>query len=228
LENGLNSVVAAGDQLQSDFNALKSEIIGTIDALVAAPGEMFAKLSELTSLPAQVITEIADKVAGYANVITATFAAPPVSQAQAISTVQTVYYAFASVAVATTAGTIQSRQQAGKIVDQINAITAAVQSGVEAIETSLPEFRADSTTTAALANLASIAKAAILESAYSLRSERRISLGSDRTPLDFIAEVYGDEMPDIEATLDEFIRTNNLQGDAIIVMPAGFEALYYV
>ena len=66
--------------------------------------------------------------------------------------------------------------------------------------------------------------ALVLNTAFSLRKRRIITLGRDRQIIELLAELYGD----VDEHIDEFITDNNLMMDELKVLPMGKEVAYYV
>jgi prophage DNA circulation protein len=220
-------VTAVSEEIQAEANRIVRDITSNIDAYIEAPLQLFNSLSNLAALPAKVVTNVVNKIDAYKAQIEAAFLRVPESYSQAINTVQALFYTFAGASNATTSGEVRTRNEAAAAADTLGEITARVAQIVESCESAVPEFRASPETLAALTDAAATARAALIESAFTLRSERRVTLATDRTPLDLLAEFYGDGIEDIDAALDEFITTNQLSGDAIVLIPAGQEVVYY-
>lgn len=221
------SVTAISETIQAEVNKAVSEFNANIDDLIAAPQELFLSMSNLAKMPAQVVTNIVDKVDAYREQITNLALSVPESYTQALTACEALFYAFAGASVATTIGTIATRGDAVAIADSIADISTLVQQAIENNEAAISGFRANPETLAALVDAAATARTSILEKSYSLKSERRVTMASERTPLDLIAEFYGDALTDIDTVLDDFIRTNCLCGDEILLIPAGREVVYY-
>lgn len=64
----------------------------------------------------------------------------------------------------------------------------------------------------------------ILDTAFSLKKRRIITLDRDRQVIELLAELYGE----VDNHLDEFISDNNLNWNTIKVIPMGTEVAYYV
>lgn len=220
-------VTAVSETIQSEVNKAVSEFSANIDDLIAAPQELFLSMSNLSTMPAQVVTNIVDKIDAYHEQITNLALSVPESYTQALTSCEALFYAFAGASVATTIGTIATRGDAVSIANSMADISTLVQQAIENNEAAISGFRANPETLAALVNAMATARASILERSYSLKSERRVTMASERTPLDLIAEFYGDALTDIDTVLDDFIRTNCLCGNEILLIPAGREVVYY-
>lgn len=64
----------------------------------------------------------------------------------------------------------------------------------------------------------------ILDTAFSLKKRRVITLDRDRQLVELLSELYGD----IDSHIDEFISDNDLNIETIKVIPMGTEVAYYV
>lgn len=77
---------------------------------------------------------------------------------------------------------------------------------------------------AALRDAASLTAGFLVKMSFSLKQERSIILGSPRSMVDLVAELYGS----VDDQLDFFINSNNLTGDEILELPRGKKIVYYV
>ena len=224
-------VAADVAEVSTSINRQARVITNTIDDLIVAPLELFNSLATLATTPASIVTGIGNKLDAYRAQAVAIAASVPASYAQAVAAVENLLYAFAGASQSTTVGTLASRSAAVAAADTMGSITETVMAYVEASEAAVPGFQANAEVLAQLIDAASKARASLVARAFSLRSERRITLDAETTPLNLIAQFYGDtpeSVPDIDAALDEFIATNGLTGDQILLIPAGREVIYYV
>lgn len=223
--------IAAGvSEVSASINQQVNTITNTIDDLIEAPLELFNALATLAKTPATIVTGIANKVNAYREQTLAIAASIPESYAQAIASIQSLYYAFGGACEASTIGDLSSRSNALQAADSLGSITDTVTTYIEQSESAVPGFRVNAEILASFIDSASKARSQLLERAFTLRTERRITLDVETTPLNLIAQFYGntsEAVPDLDAALDEFIATNALKGDEIIVIPAGREVVYY-
>ncbi|UGC98018.1 hypothetical protein [Oceanospirillum phage vB_OsaM_PD0307] len=68
-----------------------------------------------------------------------------------------------------------------------------------------------------------LAAGVLVQLAFNLRQERRITLDRPRSLYDFVGEYYGD----IDANLDFFINSNDLTGSEILELPKGRTVVVY-
>lgn len=67
--------------------------------------------------------------------------------------------------------------------------------------------------------------AQIIESSFSLRNRRVITLDRDRVLIELVSELYNG---DIDDNLDEFVMDNHLNWETLKILPMGSEVSYYV
>jgi prophage DNA circulation protein len=222
-QDAFAEVTAVSEEIQAESTKAVRDITGGIDDLLAEPLTLFTSLANLARLPARVLTSVVNKLKAYNAYVEAIVQAEPLSVAQATAFVEAVLYGMAGATEASTIGALRSRGEAIAAADALETIGETVAAAIEAAEAAVPGFRTSPETMTALIGAASAARASLLERAYSLRAERRVTLASDRTPLDLVAEFYGGAIDE----LDAFIESNGLTGDEIILVPAGREVVYY-
>lgn len=222
-QDAFAEVTAVSEEIQAESTKAVRDITGGIDDLLAEPLALFTSLANLARLPARVLTSVVNKLKAYNAYVEAIVQAEPLSVAQATAFVEAVLYGMAGATEASTIGGLRSRGEAIAAADALEAIGETVAAAIGAAEAAVPGFRTSPETMTALIGAASAARASLLERAYSLRAERRVTLASDRTPLDLVAEFYGGAIDE----LDAFIESNGLTGDEIILVPAGREVVYY-
>jgi prophage DNA circulation protein len=222
-QDAFAEVTAVSEEIQAESTKAVRDITGGIDDLLAEPLTLFTSLANLARLPARVLTSVVNKLKAYNAYVEAIVQAEPLSVAQATAFVEAVLYGMAGATEASTIGALRSRGEAIAAADALETIGETVAAAIEAAEAAVPGFRTSPDTMAALIGAASAARASLLERAYSLRAERRVTLAADRTPLDLVAEFYGGAIDE----LDAFIESNGLTGDEIILVPAGREVVYY-
>lgn len=76
-----------------------------------------------------------------------------------------------------------------------------------------------------LQEASAIAAGFLVQISFTLNQERSIIIDRDRTIIDLVGELYGD---DIDSRLDFFINSNDLSGSEIIELKRGREIVYYV
>ena len=220
--DAMTEIVADSYELAASLSKAVRDFEYRIDTLIGAPFSLFQAVTAIARIPSEAPGRLASKLDAYAGQIAREGATVPTSKSAAVASVQRLTAFYAGVIAGSLTGTISSRQEAVALSESLAAMTTTVQAGAELAEATIPEYRPPVEVLAALAEAAALARESLLERAYSLPSERRMTLATERTPLDLVFDLYGD----IDR-VDEFIEANNLQGEAIIMIPAGTEVVYY-
>jgi len=203
------------DQVASAFGKSIRELETGIDTLMLDPVALADSWISCARQPALVVSSIGGKISAYAGQLDRALTFNPLTALQrAVHGITLTGLTLGAVSASLT-GTLQSRQEAVAAADALSGLYRQALAGLEAVG-------ADPSLLLALSDAASLAGRALLERSYTLDSERRRVLATERTPLDFVYEVYGG----IDR-LDEFLRSNGLGGDALLLMPAGREVVYY-
>jgi prophage DNA circulation protein len=224
VKDGFKSVVNGIDSATRELENQIATIEATVDELVAAPGQLFDSLLDLYNTVATLDVRVADKLTGYAAQMESLVAEianidPPFAYLRtAIASM-----ANASAATATTVGPTRSRQEAVANADQVDAIRGAFQTVIEDNEAAVDGYQPEQTAVAAQVEAATMAAESVRQASFDLRSERRVIVQAETPALALLWQFYGN----IDA-LDEFIESNDLQGDEILMVPAGREVVYYV
>lgn len=75
----------------------------------------------------------------------------------------------------------------------------------------------------ALQRLVAVTAGYLVQTSFQLAAERRLTLTGPRTIIDLAAELYGQ----VDEQLDRMIDDNDLNGDEILMLPAGTVVVYY-
>lgn len=67
----------------------------------------------------------------------------------------------------------------------------------------------------------------LLTQFFNLKTEKRFILKTARSPIEITITEYG-SMGENDANYDLFIKSNNLCGNEVLLLPAGFECVVYV
>lgn len=208
-------IVAASAELATAFDKAVRDLENQIDELMDDPSGLATAYIRVCRLPAAGTGSILAKVSGYAGLIESALAFIPEAEPAEAMKAMILSGLTTGMIDATLIGTIKSRQEAVLIADTLTDTYRAALAGLESVD-------ADVGVIEALADGSSGAARALLARSFTLATERRVVLATERTPLDLVAEFYGG----IDR-LDEFIETNGLGGDALFLIPAGREVVYY-
>lgn len=217
------NLTAQIESKRRDIEALGKSIERGLDTAIETPLALAQSIISLSRAPARAAISIKAKVDGYAGLIVdaaSGLAAIPLSVAEAAGL--DLAGLLLGLLESVTAGTLASRADATATASRIEAAIAQALAAIEFMEATVPGYVPDAGLLALIASLRAQVAGYLLESAYSLPSERRVLLDGDATPLELAVRFYGS--PD-EA--DRVISENGLEGDCIFVVPAGSEVRFY-
>jgi len=215
--------------VRTEINAAGTFIERSIDTIVQTPLDLCASLTAFARIPSQAETVITAKLESYGLLITDTidrlvseFTPTEPASYVSSSTVSLVALQIAAIEAAVS-GLLSSRDDAVFAHALASNQYAEILAALEALTAS--GHYPDADLMAQIAALQAALAAYLLDAAFSLRVERRITLTADRNPLELLRELYG-EIDDPDATLDEFIARNHLGADSLLVISRGTEIRY--
>jgi prophage DNA circulation protein len=221
IRRSVMKVVSGLREISQKIDAELKSIESDLDYLIGAPQELADALGGVIRSGVEAPVAIGSKIAGYGEMLYETFTSPPASPSQAAIAVLMASSIAAAGVEASADGTLSSRDAAVGAHDDLVTLYRNARALIEAAERS-GLYTSDPEAMAALAQAAAQAAAFLLESSFSLRVERRATLDGAATPLELVYRFYGD----LER-LEEFEQQNHLQGDRLLIVPAGTEVRYY-
>ncbi len=124
---------------------------------------------------------------------------------------------------------LTSRAQTLEAVDFAAETLQTLTDGLDVAQEQFENLRLDqqyfsqSATFSQSARITALATRYLLETTFNLTIEKRFTLDRERAPIEITITEYG-----TDGKLDEFIATNQLKGDDILLLPAGREVVVYV
>ncbi len=221
----IEDVISDNEDLAAQFDAAVRDFENNLDTLILTPIVMAQSFISLARLPGRVVTSIKAKVDGYrASIATlGTLALTTANGAAEAASKFMQFFAFLlGISESSLAGTINDREEAATLADDVRDALADVLGFLEADESETGYVAPQSSVTDLRALIASTSEL-LLGQSFSLPIERRLTLTEDRTPIDLVFELYS-----ALDQLDDFIETNALQDDEIYLIPRGREVVYYV
>ena len=216
--NGFNNIIGATAEFRAQVNEVTRNIIRNIDDLVQSPFRLATELSTLYALPLQLVGTVEAKLNGYQQLfgtLSTLFVDRTGQFADLFARIRgaNANAALAAVAGACADGEIETREQAVEDAEQLSGFQSIVD-GIDAdYETKLAARQA---VTAALLR--------VLEE--NLPIEQRKTLDLDEVLITLVDRLFT-EIDDLDETIQFFIRYNRLQGDDIVVVPAGRTVRWY-
>jgi prophage DNA circulation protein len=217
----LSAIAATSAELSEEFDRARREFDAGIADLGTDPLSVATSYLTLTRAPSRALISIPAKLRGYGAVLTTLGGlASPEGFADSMTRILQFLGILSGATASALAGDLLSRGQAVEASELIQIMIADGLAGLEAAEVGgyvIPEE-----VLARLRDALARAAALMLQRSFELRTERRMVLDSDRTPLDLCYELYGEV-----DSLDDFIEQNALAGDEIMLIPRGREVAYY-
>jgi hypothetical protein len=234
----LSAASSATSSVNNAFRADQAAINGGIDVLIGQPLQLALQITNLIQDPSRAASGIASRLLSYrnlANTILGTVQASNVSDATLLSSlllkVSNDFHTcdlFAFIAVSgsvssalnnTFATKPQALSAAAEIANQLTTVVSWRDGRFGGLGQVDPGGSYQ-----ALQQLVALTLGYLVESSFSLATERRIILDRPRTIVDLCAELYGS----VDDKLDFMIDTNALSGAEILEMPAGRSVVFYV
>jgi prophage DNA circulation protein len=219
------TVTGITEGVRSEIQGAIREITDTIDSLIESPIALANSLLSLYRLPADVISDVKEKIDGY----TALFQTIAESAIATTERYGEIFGLFGSaqvqgVAIAaaesTATGTAETRESAAAAVESLRDLSVAAFAAIE--ELGVEEH--DSVL--ASRQVVTSAIQAFIESILNLPIVRVYQAERAITPIELAYQLYGIEA-DIDAMTDRIIAYNSLTGEKIILIPAGEEVRWY-
>lgn len=225
---GVQTVANTQEDIARQFQTVADVIDNTLDTLVRDPIALATEFDRLLRLPAQTVATIEARLDGYGNIIAGFTGSDrsPTNDSEALNAfAQNLQVADASMSAAmrsTLNTTFTTRAQAintsEKLIDQFDDLNdwrdrnSDILGRIDTGESYQP-----------LQKALSIAVGALISEAFGLPTQVTIVLDAPRTPLDLVAELYGE----LDTKLDFFIETNNFAGDELFEIPQGRSVVYF-
>lgn len=228
VKSTLSDVAAASESVKRQFDAGYTAIIDNINTLVNTPALMAADIIALIQLPAQAGALIGDKLDAYSNLIagftSVTFAASFDSQpSNELATAELMAFSALTALIESTVDEEFTAKPdailaAAAILGNFESVAAWGDTGRD----TLGVIDTGETYQAVL-TASSVSAGRLVEISFSLLQEKIFTLQRARTPLDLVAELYGE----LDTKLDFFISSNALVGTEILEVPKGREIRFY-
>lgn len=204
------------DEVRSSIEDKVRDITNRIDDLVSAPFDLVESLAELYRLPAQTITSVRNKVSDYV------FLAQ--SLQRQFEDITGEYAAlFGLVGNACSNAIAAATAEASSVGTQATGADAAATNDLLA---QLAPAGDDFASTSAVRKALTLAQQAQWDLITELPIEQKLVLDYDEALIPLINRLYT-TIDDLDATIEEFIEFNDLQGSAIFIVPAGTIVRWY-
>lgn len=210
-------------------------------AFMATPMDLIngaSQVQTLLQLPALIQADITGKIMAFEDFCTRMIEGiGEGSDSMAINRARTselfLTSALTGIAVGVAVSEPATREQAVKAIAGLNTLFQDVTAALDAVQeatsdnAALSQYFSHGATYADLARLISMAIAYLMRLTFDLKIAKRFTLGTPRAPIGITIAEYG-TLGERDINLDFFIATNHLQGNDIILLPAGREVVVYV
>lgn len=233
----LASASAATTAVNQQFRADQAAINGGMDVLIGQPLQLALQLSNLIQDPSRAAAGLDSRLLGYRNLAASIIASTQASGASDATTLQSLrlkltndFHACDLFVLSAVSGSVstalnntfatkpQALSAASEIAAQLDVVVAWRDGRFGGLGMADPGGSYQ-----ALQQLVAITLGYLVESSFSLATERRITLDRPRTIIDLCAELYGS----VDDRLDFLIDTNRLSGAQILELSRGDSIVYY-
>jgi hypothetical protein len=237
---GITIVKAALMGINADVNRIQSQInaeflsfpgdlatiAGLAQSLIQTPALMAG------SLAAQ-ISRYASMLAGILGTLPSSLAIPNTNTYNAVAATELLASAALSAsALAVILTTPATRPDAVATLNQILAMWNSMTASFDGFQTAFAgnslvgQYFTAAQSYTDLSRLIALAVQYLLSVIFDLKSEIRFTLKAERAPFEIAVSYYGQNGWD-DTYFDAFIASNNLTGDRILILPAGYEVVVY-
>lgn len=243
----VDKITSTVNQISSEINSAKRYITDNIDTLMSAPLELADAVQTLIDTPAQAIASIKQRLSIYKEQyqrITSETPSGADSQNKKNKCAEKTLYLTSLLGVmckitlypdtgediGEDTGFLTRSDASATALELVNTLYA-IQDYMDGLQietedgTIQTSFVVNDEVTRAFKKVVSLTAKNLVRLSFELQQERTITILRDRNIIDLSYELYGTSDND---TLDKLIKTNNLSGDDIIMIPEGRAIKYYV
>lgn len=238
IRSALAKLYQLSNVINAKVNAIQSAINSTLDEFILRPLQLAAQIQQLIQLPALALNNIRSRLEAYHELALSTFGLSPSTTLPRDKNIAaclelTLSATLAAGAQSLVTGPLDSRQAALENAAFLLSLFNLSTDGLDEIEALFKDLQADqqylsqTESYALLSALIAEAVNATIKSSFDLSIEKRFILEKDRAPVEITITEYG-ELGENDSNLDLFNESNFLQGDDLILLPAGKEVVVYV
>ena len=225
-EAAIGRITGISDSVRQEIDDATRSVNSAVDAVTGATTGAISAMISLYRLPAQAVADVTAKITGLQSLYR-TLADSAISASAeygawlAAQGAAQILGAAAAIAESTTAGQVETRDDAVEILALLAGQADAIRRDVAALETSgggmLDPVAVRATLTAYTRSIRTV-----VAQSMRLPRERREILDEDETPITLAHRYYGSM-----ERLDELVSINRLSGDMLLLIPRGTEIVHY-
>ena len=233
----LAPVAELNDEINAQFQGISLSINNSLTTLVGKPLVLSSQFIALLKTPARITQSLDLRITGYTGLATnlrerATITS--ISNDSRNSLIENRFLLSSMTAALAQTLLVEDFFTKSEALTAANFLNDLFITNRDFIETEESKFESegleillygDSQEAKTLNEIVQITTSKLADLSFNLKQERIFTTASDRTIIDLTFELYGNIE---QENIDLLIRSNNLQGRDIIIIPAGTDILYYV
>lgn len=237
-QQNLKNIYEISSTAAAQVDAISAAITATITATTINTLSLAGQIQALIITPGLVVTDLGSKIDAYKKMVADIFNFSPTTTLKDDKNTVLIQESFLSGIIAATADMItiaefDTKLQVLQTIEDILSLYNSIIDGLDDIMSNfssedfdLQYFSQSESFQSATQLLASII-AYLLRVSFNLKIEKTIILDQDKAPIRIVIEQYG-ELGENDILLDQFIESNNLKGNEILVIPGGKSVVVYV
>lgn len=227
LNKSLSAIAKVQSDIDAKFKSVTASITNSISDVINKAQIIASQAIILAKTPARVAIDIQKKIEGYSNIISDLISS--IFEPDTDSTTKNNYqtnklFANASLTAAAESSLFiefNTKSEALEVADNLLFLYENINQWQDNNTQSLDIIDVGNSY-AIIKEIITKTVSRLVELSFTLKQERFLILDRNRTPLDLVAELYGDL-----SQLDFFIFSNKLNGDKILEIEKGEQVVYY-
>lgn len=237
IDSVLGPISATITELNDAFNGIVSSINNLLDSALIDPFALLGQITNLVQLPLLALNDFQSRIDSYRDVADQVFNLAPSGTTDAdFNTTLINELVLGSVLVASAQISATSEfTTRSQVIDAAEQTTQLLLDTVNNLDTQQANFDSvdidnqyfsQSSAYNDILFLTALSQKNLLLSIFDLKVEKRFTLKKKRSPLEITVTEKGG-LGENDRNYDEFISSNNLQGDDILILPSGREVVIY-
>ncbi len=237
ITDGLKTLSGPVAEINSSIIAIQRSIQGVITQSVVDILALGGQIQQLIQLPSLVSTDIQVRLTTYGAMIADIFTLFPSDDDQESKNTISLHEVALSASIVAVAqivstGTLETRSQAVETMETVSQLFSDITDALDNVQdlfqakTIDQQYFSQSDSFADSALITALGLQYLQQALFDLAIERRFILKSPRSPIEITITEYGN-LGENDANFDLFIKSNQLQGNDILLLPAGREVVVY-
>ncbi len=234
---GLKTLTEPVAEINSSILAIQRSIQGVITQATVDVLALGGQIQQLIQLPSLASTDIQVRLTTYGAMIADIFTLfPSDDDLESKNTISlhevALSAAITAVAQIVSTGTLETRSQAVETIETTSQLFSDITDALDNVQDLFQaktidlQYFSQSDSFADSALITALGIQYLQQALFDLAIERRITLKSPRSPIEITITEYGD-LGENDSNFDLFLESNRLQGNDILLLPAGREVVVY-